>query len=392
MARKRRRKRGRSTGGLSRRALLAALGLGGISTASAYETGAFDTVAGERPFDIATADDDEALLGVDIQGGTGDDGDPVTLLTLTNRFDGPLESISASIVSPSSVPVDAARLDVPTRLNPGESAPITVPLACSSDAGASVEVSITASGPDESVELTRSVPVTCQVPSRGVCDPRSIPPADEGPVDTIEDTQDGVSVLLDTAQREVKITGNVTIRGALDISSSGTITVKYRGNASVREYFRIEAPNDVTLDARNPEITNGPLQIDAGGDATVDINGKGNAGIGGGQCVKAGGSADVTLQNQTIEGDLELTASTVDVTIKNTTVEGDLTVGLSGEGDDEDGGDDEDSEGDEDGSSVTISGNSTVEGDFRITGDSEDISVSGCSKVRGQTPEACEDD
>ena len=44
MARKRRRKRGRSTGGLSRRALLAALGLGGISTASAYETGAFDTV------------------------------------------------------------------------------------------------------------------------------------------------------------------------------------------------------------------------------------------------------------------------------------------------------------------------------------------------------------
>lgn len=388
MARKRRRKRGRSTGGVSRRALLAALGLGSIGTASAYETGAFDAVAGERPFDIATAADGEALLGIEIQKPTGDDGDEVTLLTLTNQFDGPLESISASVASSSSAPVDASRLDVPDQLTAGESAPITAPLACESGGGASVEVSIsiTASGPDESVELTRPVPVTCRVPSSGVCDPRSIPPADEGPISEIRTTEDGVSVDFDATEDDVKITGNVTIRGALDISSDDTITVKYRGSGSVREYFRIAAPNDVELDARNPEITNGPLQIDAGGDATVEIKGKGNANISGGQCVKAGGTATVTLQNQTIEGDLEVTASAVDVTLKNTTIEGDLTVEV------ETGEDDEDGEDAEDSNSVAISGNSTIAGDFRINGDSEDITVSGCSKVAGQTPEACEDD
>jgi hypothetical protein len=150
---------------LSRRALLTLLGTGGIGVGSVYGTGAFSRVAGDRSIDVDPASDDDTLLGIDIRNPSGRTGERVTLLELTNQFVEPVETVTASVDGPSNAPVDVSGLRTPDRLAVGESGEITAPLSCGSDASGSADVSVTASGADTSVTLTRSVPVACRVPT-----------------------------------------------------------------------------------------------------------------------------------------------------------------------------------------------------------------------------------
>jgi len=80
MARKRKRSRGGSGSGVSRRSLLLLAGTGALGVTGAYSSGAFDSVSGDRAFGVGTSGDDTALLGIDIEEREGVDGETITLL------------------------------------------------------------------------------------------------------------------------------------------------------------------------------------------------------------------------------------------------------------------------------------------------------------------------
>jgi hypothetical protein len=345
VTRKRRRSRGRSL--LSRRALLTLLGTGAVGIGSVYGTGAFSRVAGDRTVDVDPASDDEALLGVDIRDPSGRSGERVTLLELTNQFAEPVETVTASVDGASNAPVDVSGLRTPDRLAVGESGEITAPLSCGSDASGNADVSVTASGPDTSVTLTRSVPVACRAPT-GVCDPRLIPSGctvDAIPSGGKKSTDCSVVIERD-GEYESENEAGVDIGGALDITATESISLSTSGNTAISDYLRLNTSGEVEVEISGTPTVGGPIQVDAGS-SSVTITG--NASANGGLCVKSDGETEVEITgNATIDGDLEVE---------------------SGSGED---------------ASVSLSGNATVTGDLSAQSDGDgEIEIEGCSRVQG---------
>lgn len=165
MARKRKRSRGRSDGTVSRRSLLLLASTGVVAGTGAYMSGAFESVSGGRGVGVETADDDDsnAFLRVDTQEPEGNSGgDPVTLFGLRNQFGAELTHIHATVLDGDSLVEEP--LQTPDNLQPeppNNEGTIEAELSCSANSTEDIEVEISASGSGQSVDLIRSVEVSC---------------------------------------------------------------------------------------------------------------------------------------------------------------------------------------------------------------------------------------
>lgn len=361
MGRKRSRSRSRSSGGISRRSLLLLAGVGTASATGAYTTGAFDAVTGDRSFDVGTADDDTAMLGVDIGEPDGVDGATVTLFEVTNRFGEALTSFDAEIVDGVDGPVDPNSLRTPQSLPPEATGKIRGTLSCSDSVDRTIEVAISASGAGQSVELTRSVDVTCTRPARGVCTPRSPPGCKENEFPSWDGTD--CSVVIDTTgEIDETIGGGVEIGGAVDLITDDAVSLTVRG--SVADYFGVETSGEIDFFMGGGGSIGGPLQLSTNDEVTIDIVGF----VGGGLCADEIGALDVSVgRGGTIDGEISLTSHdelSVDL-------DGDASVGpLSVQTPDE--------------ADITVSGGSEIDGNLDVNADGEvEVDLDGNERVRG---------
>ena len=162
-----------------RRLGLVVAAVGVLILASA--TYGFGAITADRMVDIGTADDQNALLGIEDM--TSDqtvvDGidanDPTPILELTNTFESNLDSVSVTVESVEGG-VDAENLSLvaPTSLGTGTENAETVGLYCAGENGAAgtVDVTFDISGTGEGVSVETDQTVT----GIGVeCPPTSTP-------------------------------------------------------------------------------------------------------------------------------------------------------------------------------------------------------------------------
>jgi hypothetical protein len=117
--------------------------------------GGYSTMAADRGVNLAVAEDSSAYLGIDDGSEVHlvDDGSSETALGLTNNFAQSDPSVSASV--PGEAPIEVT--DASFRDG--------VEVSCKRVKDrASVPISLTATGSDTTVEVTRSVTVTCEAP------------------------------------------------------------------------------------------------------------------------------------------------------------------------------------------------------------------------------------
>lgn len=358
-----------------------ALGGGALGATGFFTTGAFDSVAGSRPFDIATSEDDSALLGVDVKNPSGRSGQTVTLLELRNRFDEPFESIDAEVVSAGGG-VTLRNLGTPGYLSPGSSAPITAELSCSTDTQGTVDVAITVSGADQSVDLTRPVEVSCTSPDRGVCASRTPPGCT---VDAFPNGRTDCSVVVGTVDDVPRrISGGTRIDGAVDITVSDELTTGLSG--SVGEFFAIDGTDSIEFSTSGGSTIGGVVQLSSPGSVTATLRGS----IGDGVCVDESGELDVNVGGGgTVDGPLSLASNDeVDVDLTGSATVGDVSIESTdgveltvGGGSAIDGNLAIDAAGSPE---LTLNGNGRVRGDVTITSDSEvDVSLSGSAAIEG---------
>jgi len=130
-----------------------------VVAALAFGSGSFSEVAADRGFDVDVAADENAYLGVEIGSAEGYvDGDPVTVLRLTDRLSGELDLESVSTDS-SIVEV----VDPPVEI--GESEPSTVQASCLESGSKLVPFTVVAADSSTTISLDRTVPVTCHEPA-----------------------------------------------------------------------------------------------------------------------------------------------------------------------------------------------------------------------------------
>jgi hypothetical protein len=330
--------------------------------AGAVSTGAFDAVAGDRLFDVETATDENALLGIDIDERSGRAGETITLLELTNRFDEPLETISVTLDQSDQRMIGT--IQTPDRLDPGETGAVEADLTCNRNRADDLTISISASTADESVTATRSVRVSC-VASTPVCDPRS----PTGCVDTAlpgpPRRRTDCSVVLDTGGDDFQenVAGNTTIGGALEVNAAET-DLSIKGSASIGDHVRIDSTGEIDFDIGGAATVGGVLQFDSPGEITTSIG----RDVGGGLCAKSEDSIGVTVDGgSTLDGDLSLVgedAGTVDVT-GGSTVQGDIDIDVEGEID------------------TTLDGNATVGRFDAVSPDGISLTATGSSRIDG---------
>jgi len=268
MGRKRNRSRGRSgNSGLSRRAVLGLILAGGAGIAGAQQTGAFSSVTGGRDFDVKTASDQNALLGIRARDPTGSDGEEVPLFTLTNRFTGPLTVTVEDVTVVSSSQLQLSTDDLThssLAIASGGTSDVTATLSCESSATADVEVDFTASTDNDSVTLSRTTTVTCEANT----DPCAGGPRHVVSEKTKEDIDfDGVVVV----SAKTHVSGSVSATRCVilereanikdDVSAGDTVTL---GKKSTID-GKVDAGGDVSLDDES-EIKD---EVEADGNVTV---------------------------------------------------------------------------------------------------------------------------
>ncbi|GAB3701645.1 hypothetical protein [Halorubrum pallidum] len=298
MGRKRQRSRGDSSGLVSRRAVLGVLLTGGAAAAGVQGTGAFSTVTGDRQFSVGTADDDNALLGIDPRDPTGTSGDAVALFTVTNRFSEALTLEQVGVVDAGSLGIARTDLRIDQwTLQPGESTDIDAQLSCASGATDDVELSIRAvtTDRDESIELTRSTTVTCET-NGGAC-------LTETEIEREDETISCIDITVQGRETDVSI-------DLSDVIVTGSVRVEIRGAGNSEIEIEIE---DTTIR----------------GDLIVDIRGAGGADI------------DIELEENAIEGTVDVPGYD-DVGNGQGARDDDDDDNDDGDGDDDDGDDDDD--------------------------------------------------
>lgn len=288
MAKKRKRSRGESSSLVSRRAALGLLFTGGAAAAGVQGTGAFSSVAGDRTFSIGTADDSNALLGIESNDPTGDSGSTVTLLTLTNRFSEPITFDQITVLAAGGTGIGQTDLVVGQwTLQPGDTTTVDTELTCSTGVTGDVELAIQAvsTARDESVELRRTTTVTCEATRRSCLSG----PAIELEGDTVP--------CIDVAPQG---------RGDVEIEAENT-TID--GNTTVS----LQGGGDVDISLENSVIQDS-LEIDIrGGD---------------------GSEVEISVANSTITGSIQVTIAgqgEVGIALGSSTVSGDISVDTNGE-------------------------------------------------------------
>ncbi|MFB6106274.1 MAG: hypothetical protein ABEJ70_04800 [Halobacteriaceae archaeon] len=146
-------------------------------------------VTSHRTADVVTAPDDRAYLGVAVPDRTLANGRhaAVPLATVTNRFPGPLTSVTVRVRDADPRP--PRLLSAPTwtgSLAVGERVTVPADVVCGGgggphDATETWTVDVAAESPDVAVTVTRRVAVTCEPPApRGPPDRAGGPPATPG--------------------------------------------------------------------------------------------------------------------------------------------------------------------------------------------------------------------
>ncbi|NHX39575.1 MULTISPECIES: LamG domain-containing protein [Haloarcula] len=145
----------------TRRSALGLIGSGaGLLT---WGTGGFTEVQGSRDVFLDADNDSDALLGLDGTSVSGVDGKRVSLTTLTNRFD---EDITNVTVTLDTLDPPLTIVQTPSKLPAnGGTGDITAELDCGGSTGQeNVDITITATGPNQSVELQRQFTIDCVEP------------------------------------------------------------------------------------------------------------------------------------------------------------------------------------------------------------------------------------
>jgi len=309
MGRKRNRSRGRSgNSGLSRRAVLGLILAGGAGIAGAQQTGAFSSVTGGRDFDVKTASDQNALLGIRARDPTGSDGEEVPLFTLTNRFTGPLTVTVEDVTVVSSSQLQLSTDDLThssLAIASGGTSDVTATLSCESSATADVEVDFTASTDNDSVTLSRTTTVTCEA---------NTDPCAGGPR----------HVVSEKTKEDIDFDGVVVVSAKTHVSGDDESEIKDEveadGNVTVGRKSKIEgdttAGGDVSLD----DEADIQASTTAGGSVSLDRKSKIKGEV------HAGGSVslddEATIENSVCAGGSTSLA-------RKATVKGDVTAGGS---------------------------------------------------------------
>lgn len=153
---------------MTRRYTLGVLVLAGALVV--VSTGGMSASSLHRSADGEVVSDDRAYVGVQPVDQSLDPGHhkAVTLLELENRFGTPLTEVSVAVDDDGRSPT-LRSYETPRTLDPGDSTTVTGTIVC--DAGddspdtETWALSIEVSGANKSVELTRSVTVTCERPT-----------------------------------------------------------------------------------------------------------------------------------------------------------------------------------------------------------------------------------
>lgn len=367
MARKRDRSRSRSrddnSGSLSRRAALVTGG-GILVSAGAYASGAFDSLTGERPLQIATSSDANALLGVAERAQDGTSGTDVTLFEVTNRFDDPLQFISVRLLNPTGAPVDPSSISTPASLAPGESGPITAQLSCSTANSQTLRAQIDAATASESVTLSRQVSVRCTPPVQGVCDPREltgcVDDRDQFPKGKYPPPQASASCHLRvdaTGELSAVAAGNFTPENHV-VVQAGELDLDVTGQAAIGKSLRLESSDDLDISVGKNASIEGVLQLDSGGEITTEIAPSESPSLGG-LCGQTASSFTAAFERTEVDGAIEVSADgDADITLQEATqVDGPVTITGSE-------------------TTITVEGDSSIAGATAITGtDETDVSL-----------------
>ncbi|WP_124196134.1 hypothetical protein [Natrarchaeobius chitinivorans] len=103
-------------------------------------------------------------MGFSEKSPNGESGDSVGLFSVTNRFDKTIDSISVTHASTGNGDLDVVNIESPSSLGAGDTEAVTGELSCDSDVSdADAVFEIIASSGSLSVEITRSIQVTCEV-------------------------------------------------------------------------------------------------------------------------------------------------------------------------------------------------------------------------------------
>ena len=320
--RSRDRSRGESSGIVSRRRVIAALAAGGIGAAAVEGTGAFTTIDSERDLSVVSTDDDEAFMRITGGQVSGSDGDTVTLFGLTNQFDQPLTSVSATVVS-SGAPIDPQTVQTPENLSPGGSGDVRATIDC--DADGAVEIQFVASNENQRVEFTRTAQVTCE--SVNVCASRQLPSGCT--VNKVPNKSTDCSVVIDTSnQIKERITGNTAIGGAAEFRSESQIDLTLRGNSEIQEYLKVDTPSQIDLSIGGNSRVRGVVKVLTESQLDFDVSTR----VDGGVCVEDAGEVTFSPGDAAIDGEVSLTSTdqvTVDKFDNATT--GGMTIDAAGQ-------------------------------------------------------------
>lgn len=176
-----RRNSGRGSGKISRRTALALIAGGGFASLGA--SGAFSSVEGGRRVDLDTKNDDTALLELvsTAEGSpsntplnlgpisyTVTDGETIALIDLTNTVGESIDFTTLAIDDSANSNLSVTLQSAPSSLNDGETATLEAKITCPS-AGAcgdsidsvSVDLNVVAEGETTTVDLTRTLEVSC---------------------------------------------------------------------------------------------------------------------------------------------------------------------------------------------------------------------------------------
>lgn len=290
---------------MSRRSALVLITGGGITLAAG--SGAFFSARGDRPFQIGSAGDDAALLQIELHSPSGQSGDTVDLMELTNGFDETLDMISVEVASTSQGNVHISNINPPSSLQEGQSGIVTGELDCQG-IGQSVDVvlSITASGPQDSFEGDRTIEVTCIDLDPFSCMDILDMDADyneTGMVSYHNETLEGsLAVDGEGSQVNVDIGNNSVIEGFVRIDGASDAIFNLGNNATVKGAINIhDVATNAILDLANNTVVEGDFCTTADGD--VNLNQFRPDSIGRGLRLEAGSNLNGAIEEEVEIGD-----------------------------------------------------------------------------------------
>lgn len=135
-----------------------------LSMTLVAQTGAVTSTSVERSIEVTVADDDDALLGIEVQSAEIERNTTanVTLLTVENRFDHSVDLNTTVTGDEDNQRLNVTAVDAPESLSSGELGSVVATFECANTTAAeTLAVTLVASGDGTSVELSRDMDAQC---------------------------------------------------------------------------------------------------------------------------------------------------------------------------------------------------------------------------------------